>query len=707
MRNYPEEKGDTTEGRFRPSFGKTGDGKFLPAKTFLRSESCGYSGCHSDIFSQWRSSVHRLSSFNNPFYKKTVEVLEKEKGTFSTKFCGGCHDPVLLFSGKMENQIDPNLPESQAGITCLSCHGIQDILGVRGNAEYVINVPQKYPFADQEGPLSQFFHRLLIRVKPGPHRKAFLKTFHKESEFCGVCHKVSIDVPVNEYRWKRGQNEYDAWQMSAFSSEVAAPMGIQKGTRQKCNDCHMPRVESKDMGNQKGKIHDHSFAAANTALPHWFEDKGQLKKVEKFLKNNQITLDLIAIQKKIEKNPISPLGTSVSAVQREGLWKFPVSPENFGFSCGEEVIFEILVKNKGVGHSFPGGTIDAQEVWLEFQVSDGKEKKIFHSGFLEEDGQVDRSAHFFGAFLLNKNGEPILHRNIQDWVATANKRVIPPGGAGVVYYQVFIPENCQGPVYLKAGLHYRKFRQAFTQFVFQEKGERNPAMDSFPVVTLAEFQEQFFSLSGIKEANKQIAYSLQEVENLNAYGLALFSQRDFRRAEEVFQDLIKRDGKFLEGRARLVRVLLADGAIEEARQEVEKLLEMDPQSSKGIFLKALVEKEFGNYSEALRRLESLYPQFPNDREILKEMGLMHFLQERYDLSKTSFEKALSVDPEDQMPHYYLGLIFEALGEEKQAEYHRNSYLKYKESEEEETLASGFRRRNPITNREAQLIHIHD
>jgi len=184
-------------------------------------------------------------------------------------------------------------------------------------------------------------------------------------------------------------------------------------------------------------------------------------------------------------------------------------------------------------------------------------------------------------------------------------------------------------------------------------------------------------------------------------------KRDFRRAEEVFQNLIKRDGEFLEGRARLVRILLADGAIEEARQEVEKLLERDPRSSKGIYLSALVEKEFGNYSEGLKRLESLNQKFPNDREILKEMGMMRFLQGNYELSKTSFEKALSVDPEDQMPHYYMGLIFEALGKEKQAEYHRNSYLKYKESEEEETLASSFRRRNPITNREAQPIHIHD
>ena len=33
---------------------------------------------------------------------------------------------------------------------------------------------------------------------------------------------------------------------------------------------------------------------------------------------------------------------------------------------GTEVLVEVVVRNRGVGHFFPGGTIDAFDVWVEF-----------------------------------------------------------------------------------------------------------------------------------------------------------------------------------------------------------------------------------------------------------------------------------------------------------------------------------------------------
>jgi len=705
VKAQPEGEGRDKDDLFKPSLGRTNDGKILSAKVFLRSESCGNSGCHSEILNQWRSSAHHRSSFNNPFYKKTVEILEKQKGSNPVKFCGGCHDPVLLFSGKMEGKINSSTPEAQAGIVCLSCHAIQKISGVRGNAEYVIRLPQKYPFEDQEGPVPQFLNRLLIRVKPGPHRKEFLKPFHSKSQFCGLCHKVSIDVPVNGYRWKRGQNEYDAWQMSGISGHVAAPLGNQNKKGKSCSDCHMPEVESQDMGNKNGKIHHHAFATANTALPHVLEDLPQLNRVRDFLRNNQISIDLIAVRKKSEVSGLQEISDSTS--NQDKVWVFPVDPYPLGFRCGEEIIFEVLVKNEGVGHSFPGGTIDAQEVWIEFQVNDERGNPIFHSGFLKEDGKVDPRAHFYGALLLNKKGEPILQRNIQDWIATAYKRVIPPGGSDVVFYKALIPEGCKSGISIKASLQYRKFRPSFTQFALKEEKGKNTQIDPFPVVTMGEFHIQIANDLNLEKTRDSGNDFQKTSDRLNDYGLALFLQGDFRRAEEVFRTLLMGDEMFFETRARLVRVLLADGAIEDAREEAERLVDLDPSSSKGLFLKALVEKEYGNYEEALALLNPLSLQFPNDREVLKQMGRIQFLIGSLEMAKSSFGKALEIDPEDPMVHLNLSLIFEALGDEKQARVKRNLYLKYKDAEEEETLAGVFRRSDLWINREAQKIHVHD
>ena len=96
-----------------------------------------------------------------------------------------------------------------------------------------------------------------------------MKPFMREdaAEFCSACHKVHLDVPVNNYRWLRGFNEYDNWQASGVSGQGARSFYYPPKS-QACADCHMPLVASHDPGNRDGKVHSHRFPAANTAVPY-------------------------------------------------------------------------------------------------------------------------------------------------------------------------------------------------------------------------------------------------------------------------------------------------------------------------------------------------------------------------------------------------------------------------------------------------------
>src|SRR5260370_38418407 len=85
------------------------------------------------------------------------------------------------------------------------------------------------------------------------------------SEYCAVCHKVHLDVPVNHYRWLRGFNEYDNWQASGVSGQGARSF-YYPATSSTCSDCHMQLEPSRDPGNRNGKIHSHRFAPANIAV---------------------------------------------------------------------------------------------------------------------------------------------------------------------------------------------------------------------------------------------------------------------------------------------------------------------------------------------------------------------------------------------------------------------------------------------------------
>ena len=192
-------------------------GQKIPSKFFMESDSC--KRCHEDIYNQWFSSAHHFSSFNNQWYRKSIEYMQDTVGTQPSKWCGGCHDPAVLYSGLMDTPIKQivHRPESQAGLGCMMCHSIADVKSTMGQGDFYLEYPKLHELAaSHESRSLACFHDFLVKLNPEPHRRVFLKPFMREqtAEFCSSCHKVHLDVPVNHYRWIRGFNEYDNWQAS-------------------------------------------------------------------------------------------------------------------------------------------------------------------------------------------------------------------------------------------------------------------------------------------------------------------------------------------------------------------------------------------------------------------------------------------------------------------------------------------------------------
>ncbi len=206
-----EEEGEGPRGPFWPSSSRTNQG-IIPSSYFLDSEQCG--SCHKDIYEQWRSSVHHFASFNNQFYRKSIEYMQQVQGsTKPSRWCAGCHDHALLFSGKWEKPVREQIDtaEAQAGLACVSCHSIAQVHDTMGNAGFTLEYNRLHEIAASRNKYVQAVDRFLTFLNPKPHRRTFLKPFHRldSSEFCSTCHKVHLDVPVNNYRWIRGFNDYD------------------------------------------------------------------------------------------------------------------------------------------------------------------------------------------------------------------------------------------------------------------------------------------------------------------------------------------------------------------------------------------------------------------------------------------------------------------------------------------------------------------
>jgi hypothetical protein len=134
-------EGDGPTGPFFPSSAQVYGGEKIPSKFFMESDSC--KRCHEDIYNQWNSSAHHFSSFNNQWYRKSIEYMQDTIGTKPSKWCGGCHDPAVLYAGKMDTPIKQivHTPEAQAGLGCMMCHSIADVKSTMGQAIFTLNIP--------------------------------------------------------------------------------------------------------------------------------------------------------------------------------------------------------------------------------------------------------------------------------------------------------------------------------------------------------------------------------------------------------------------------------------------------------------------------------------------------------------------------------------------------------------------------------------
>jgi Cytochrome c554 and c-prime len=413
----------------------------------MESDSC--ERCHADIYKEWFSSAHHFSSFNNQWYRKSVEYMQDTIGTKPSKWCGGCHDPAVLYAGKMDRPIKEfvHAPEAQAGLGCMMCHSIAKVKSTMGQADFYLEYPELHELAASKNPIVRRLHDFLVYLNPEPHRRVFLKPFmrNQTAEFCSACHKVHLDVPVDDYRWIRGFNEYDNWQASGVSGQGARSFYYPPKPAQ-CADCHMPLTRSADQGDINGFIHSHRFPAANTAVPTANEDAEQLKITEDFLKSGILSVDIFALSPD-RPEPESPAVVSQSdiattfAVGEEAETKIaPIdtgepSPVTAPLNRVQPVVrrgdterVDVVVRTKKIGHFFPGGTVDAFDVWLELKGTDDKGQTIFWSGMVEDNGHgpVEPGAHFYRSLQVDEHGNPINKRNAWATRSVVYVHLIPP-----------------------------------------------------------------------------------------------------------------------------------------------------------------------------------------------------------------------------------------------------------------------------------------
>ena len=754
-----DEEGGGPRSPFFPSSAKTNVGGIIPSNFFMDSEACGE--CHKDIYAQWKSSMHHFASFNNQFYRKSVEYMQSVIGTRPSKWCAGCHDHAVFFNGRFDRPISEQIDtaEARAGLACTSCHAIVHVSSSMGNGGFTIEYPPLHELASSKNPYIRALDHFLTYLDPEPHRRTFMKPFMRQDapEFCAACHKVHLDVPVNNYRWFRGFDDYDNWQASGVSGQGARSFYYPAQTST-CVDCHMPLIASHDPGNHGGQVHSHRFPAANTAVAYVNRDDEQMKAEEEFLKSGFITVDIFSASRAdsnagetpmLRRSGEGPQLMSTFAVGEEAEQSHDVVIREIGnvaapldkagamFAPGSTARVDVVVRTRKIGHFFPAGTVDAFDVWLELQARDARGRTIFWSGKVEDDGRgpVEPGAHFYKSLQLDAAGNPIDKRNAWQARSVLYVRLIPPGAADVAHYLVRIPKDANGPIAITAKLNYRKFSHYYTQFAYagQPAAGQNPSLltqdfnslkyvfassnvpanvsgeiksqiPNLPIITVAQAQT---TLQAGSQNELRPVVNKQDRERWNDWGIGLLLQGDLKGAEYAFRKVTEAEPEYADGWLNVARALIQEGETDAAKPFIRKSLEVDSKLGRTWFFRAMIEKADGDYDAALKSLQTAASMYPRDRVVLNQIARIQFLKRQYAEAIRTLEKVCDVDPEDLQMHYTMMLCYRGLGDSEKAAREQKLFLRFKAEESAQSITAARRLQSPEDNNERQQIHEHE
>jgi tetratricopeptide (TPR) repeat protein len=679
---------------FSPSNATSANGQFVSPKSFYTAEYCGH--CHQEAYHQWRQTAHS-NSFRAPWYLKNVNALIDEKGVQFSRHCEGCHNPVALLSGDLSQGMPKKRPFEDEGVTCSTCHSII-ATDTTGTGSYIMGTPAV--LVDQNGaPITTPVSDTEILAHLDRHSKAVMRPLYKTAEFCAACHKAAIPRTLDDYKWLRAIGLYDEWQGASFTKQSPLPF-YRKDSVSTCQTCHMPReplaLGAQDPGAKDNQFASHRWLGGNTLLPEYYKYPEQAEKVANFLKNASdgkgvFNVDIFALETEAEgaaARSAAPLGAAPTSI-----------------APGEALIADVVIQNKGIGHSFIPEQRDFYEAWVDFTVKDSSGKILAESGFIQPDGYLDPSAHSFTNRLVNVKGElNDLHQIWHNRVLAYNN-TIQSGRSQLVRYRFRLPKDISGQFTLTATVRYRRFDQHFIDYAITQTGQKEPKPYPEPIIDMAS-QTRTLHIGGNAPAAPMPGENAIWMR-WNNYGIGLLDALQYEASVQAFQHVAALRPDYADAYTNMAIVEIAWERYNDAKPHLAKALELLPGDPRALYYRALVERNAGQVNEAIADFQAMLAKYPRSKDGLRELGFSYFQQHDYADARTEYEKLQAIDPDDLAAHYSLAIIYRRLGEKEKSAIESAKYADQKDDPPASVYALEFLGKHPEVAAESVVWHVHD
>ena len=315
-----------------------------------------------------------------------------------SRHCEGCHNPVALLSGDLSQGMPKKRPFEHEGVTCSTCHSIIST-DTTGTGSYVMGPPAV--LVDENGaPITRPVSDAEILAHLDRHSKAVMRP--------ALTRPPSSAPPATRPPSPPSSTTTSGCAPSPFTTSGRAPASP---SSRRCPStaktpspparpatCRATTEAADDPGAKDGNFASHRWLGGNSLIPAYYNFSKQAAKLVDFLRNGLdgkgvFNVDIFAL----EKESAAATSTDQVLVAPLGLTRFAVAP-------GETLIADVVIQNKGIGHSFVPEQRDFYEAWVNFTVKDASGKTLAESGFIQPDGYLDPSAHSFTNRLINVKG---------------------------------------------------------------------------------------------------------------------------------------------------------------------------------------------------------------------------------------------------------------------------------------------------------------
>ncbi len=400
----------------------------IQTNAFSRAETCGSSGCHTEIYREWRPSAHGFAAEDSLFLR-VQEMLAESDGAAETRSCAGCHDPLILLSGARDgSSISKDALVKHDGVSCVVCHSVTETT-TAGNGSYRLAVPTPYLFNNSDNGIAQRMRDFLIRRYPQQHVRDYGRALYKQSEFCAACHKqVPLPSTDTDFGLAQEQNEFDSWKNGRWYHEDDPEKTIE------CRECHMPLTVSNDPAagdsvdnkrhSRDGKHRSHRVLGSNMYVPALQSLPGGHEQAELTIAWLRGAIEIPEIEDKWVTGPVVDI--QIEAPEK-------IKP-------GELVNIVLFLHNNKTGHDFPAGPLDLLESWVELTVTDNLGRTLLLLGGEDTENAVWDAPIVYKADWYDKRGLPVENHKLWDAVGASYKNSLEAGGRDIVD----VPFQCPG-----------------------------------------------------------------------------------------------------------------------------------------------------------------------------------------------------------------------------------------------------------------------